>query len=177
MTPGRREFSVGYKINYTSITYVHTWPMLCYYALITDSVVLISFRFLDKVYCLSSSEALVQFTRNPRAYLLPPQPRIPCKVCIIGPPTSGKTSLAEMIAQHYNATVNSQCVTYIGWGNAHPQLVVWLMLVCYTVTNCKLTLCCLYTGIGHGSVARASCSRGQGGCSTGSERRSQIIYH
>ena len=62
-------------------------------------------RFLDKMYCLSSSEALVQFTRNPRAYLLPPHPRIPCKVCIIGPPTSGKTSLAEMIAQHYNAMV------------------------------------------------------------------------
>ncbi|CAI8010883.1 Adenylate kinase 9 [Geodia barretti] len=77
MTPGRREFSVG---------------------------------FLDKVYCLSSSEALVQFTRNPRAYLLPPQPRIPCKVCIIGPPTSGKTSLAEMIAQHYNATVLDMAV-------------------------------------------------------------------
>lgn len=63
-------------------------------------------RFLDKMYCLSSSEALVKFTRNPRAYLLPPHPRIPCKVCIIGPPTSGKTSLAEMIAQHYNAMVN-----------------------------------------------------------------------
>ena len=68
-------------------------------------------RFLDKMYSLSSSEALVQFTRNPRAYLLPPQPCIPCKVCVLGPPTSGKTALAQAVAQHYNAMVH--VYTYI----------------------------------------------------------------
>ena len=64
--------------------------------------------FLDKMYSLSSAEALVQFTRNPRAYLLPPQPRIPCKVCVVGPPTSGKTSLARAVAEKYNATVSKR---------------------------------------------------------------------
>lgn len=59
------------------------------------------------MYCLSSSEALVKFTRNPRAYLLSPQPRVPCKVCVIGPPTSGKTTLAKILAQHYKAMVHT----------------------------------------------------------------------
>lgn len=65
------------------------------------------YRFLDKMYSMSSSEALVAFTRNPRAYLLPPQPRIPCKVCVVGPPTSGKSTLAQKVADHYNAMVMS----------------------------------------------------------------------
>ena len=61
--------------------------------------------FLDKMYSMSSPEALVQFTRNPRAYLLPPHPCIPCKVCVVGPPTSGKSTLVRMVAEKYNATV------------------------------------------------------------------------
>lgn len=63
--------------------------------------------FLDKMYSMSSPEALVQFTRNPRAYLLPPHPRIPCKVCVVGPPTSGKSTLAKMVAEKYNAMVSN----------------------------------------------------------------------
>ena len=71
------------------------------------------YRFLDKMYSLSSSESLVQFTRNPRAYLLPPQPQIPCKVCVVGPPTSGKTALAQLVAQCYNAMVHvCSCTQY-----------------------------------------------------------------
>lgn len=61
--------------------------------------------FLDKMYSMSSPEALVQFTRNPRAYLLPPHPSIPCKVCVVGPPTSGKSTLVRMVAEKYNAMV------------------------------------------------------------------------
>ena len=67
---------------------------------------LYTFRFLDKLYCLSSSDALIQFIHNPRAYLLAPYPRIPCKVCVIGAPTSGKTTLAEMVAEKYNGMVS-----------------------------------------------------------------------
>jgi len=54
---------------------------------------------------MSSPEALVQFTRNPRAYLLPPHPCIPCKICVVGPPTSGKSTLVRMVAEKYNAMV------------------------------------------------------------------------
>ena len=62
-------------------------------------------RFHDKAYCLSSAEALRQFTLNPKSFLLPPLPQIPCKICILGPPTSGKSTLAKMLSQHYNAMV------------------------------------------------------------------------
>lgn len=66
---------------------------------------IILFRFHNKVYCLSSAEGLRQFTLNPKSYLLPPLPQIPCKICILGPPTSGKSTLANMLSQHYDAMV------------------------------------------------------------------------
>jgi adenylate/nucleoside-diphosphate kinase len=59
------------------------------------------------MYSISSSEALAQFMTNPRVYLKPPNPKIPCKVCVLGPPTSGKSTLAKAIAFKYNAMVNT----------------------------------------------------------------------
>ncbi|XP_019849767.1 PREDICTED: adenylate kinase 9-like [Amphimedon queenslandica] len=66
-----------------------------------------SVGLMDKMYCLSSNTAFADFIRCPRRYLLPPSPRIPCKICVLGPPTSGKTSLSKALAEHYNATVIS----------------------------------------------------------------------
>ena len=40
---------------------------------------------------------------NPRHDLLPPMPRPPCKVSVIGPPCSGKSTLCALLAQHYGA--------------------------------------------------------------------------
>ncbi|KAM4633800.1 adenylate kinase 9 [Polymixia lowei] len=61
--------------------------------------------FQDKLYILSSQEAYQKFVVNPRRYLLPPMPRPPCKVSIIGPPRSGKSTLCTLLAQHYGALV------------------------------------------------------------------------
>ncbi|XP_044026265.1 adenylate kinase 9 isoform X2 [Siniperca chuatsi] len=61
--------------------------------------------FQDKLYILSSQEAYQKFVTNPRRYLLPPMPRPPCKVSIIGPPQAGKSTLCKLLAQHYNALV------------------------------------------------------------------------
>ncbi|ESO88925.1 hypothetical protein LOTGIDRAFT_62291, partial [Lottia gigantea] len=61
--------------------------------------------FLDKIYCLSSAEAMEKFLKNPRPYLLPPQPRPPCKLSILGPPLSGKTTLSHLLANKYSAKV------------------------------------------------------------------------
>lgn len=61
--------------------------------------------FQDKLYILSSEEAYQKFVTNPRKYLLPPMPRPPCKVAIIGPPQAGKSTLCKMLTQHYNALV------------------------------------------------------------------------
>ncbi|XP_034265034.1 adenylate kinase 9 isoform X2 [Pantherophis guttatus] len=61
--------------------------------------------FLGKMYLLSSEEALKLFMLNPRSYLLPPMPLPPCKVLILGPPLSGKTTLCELLANHYQGKV------------------------------------------------------------------------
>ncbi|XP_046877163.1 adenylate kinase 9 isoform X1 [Hypomesus transpacificus] len=62
-----------------------------------------SVGFLDKIYIMASKEALDKFMTNPRHYLLPPMPRPPCKVSVIGPPCSGKSTLCALLAQHYGA--------------------------------------------------------------------------
>eukprot|EP00731_Ephydatia_muelleri_P001087 Em0001g1087a len=85
------------------------WSRYCPVELTKGNMVLGSMKlavaFLDKMYCLSSPEALTEFTRNPRPFILPPYPRIPCKICIVGPPSSGKSTLATMLAKKYNAMV------------------------------------------------------------------------
>ena len=64
------------------------------------------FSFLDKVYVLSSEEAMGKFLKNPRPYLLPPQPRPPCKLVVTGQPLSGKTTLCQLLADKYGASVS-----------------------------------------------------------------------
>ncbi|XP_040852447.1 adenylate kinase 9-like [Ochotona curzoniae] len=64
-----------------------------------------SVSFLGKIYCLSSEEALKAFSLNPRPYLLPPMPTPPCKVLLYGPQYSGKTTLGNLIAEHYKGRV------------------------------------------------------------------------
>ncbi|KAL7872074.1 hypothetical protein SRHO_G00070570 [Serrasalmus rhombeus] len=64
-----------------------------------------SVGFLDKVYVLSTQEALQKFMVNPRGYLLPPLPRPPCKVAVIGPPCSGKSTLSALLAKRYGAVL------------------------------------------------------------------------
>ncbi|XP_053469806.1 adenylate kinase 9 isoform X2 [Ictalurus furcatus] len=64
-----------------------------------------SVSFLNKIYVLSSQEALQMFMLQPRRYLLPPMPRPPCKVSVIGPPRSGKSTLSALLAEHYGAVV------------------------------------------------------------------------
>ncbi|MEQ2181062.1 hypothetical protein GOODEAATRI_007500 [Goodea atripinnis] len=57
----------------------------------------------DKLYILSSQEAYQKFVTNPRRYLLPPMPRPPCRVSIIGPSQAGKSTMCSLLAQHYGA--------------------------------------------------------------------------
>uniref|UniRef100_I3K723 Adenylate kinase 9 n=1 Tax=Oreochromis niloticus TaxID=8128 RepID=I3K723_ORENI len=85
------------------------WGRTCPVALKEGKVVSgkpqFSVGFQDKLYILSSAEAHHKFVTNPRPYLLPPMPRLPCKVSIIGPSLAGKTTLCKLLAQHYNAAV------------------------------------------------------------------------
>ncbi|XP_071818767.1 adenylate kinase 9-like isoform X4 [Apostichopus japonicus] len=61
--------------------------------------------FLDKIYVMSSPDAMEKFLKNPRPFLISPQPRPPCKLCVVGPPLSGKTSNCHLLAQKFNARV------------------------------------------------------------------------
>lgn len=87
------------------------------------------FSFLDKMYCFSSPEAMEKFMRNPRPYLLPPQPRPPCKIVVLGPPVSGKSSVCALLAQKYNAKVSTCCWIWPLW-NTVIQCFSWL---CYVI--------------------------------------------
>nr|XP_055042295.1 adenylate kinase 9 isoform X3 [Misgurnus anguillicaudatus] len=64
-----------------------------------------SVGFMDKIYILSSQEALQKFKTNPRRYLLPPMPHLPCRVSVIGPLCSGKSTMSALLAKHYGAVV------------------------------------------------------------------------
>ncbi|XP_047243110.1 adenylate kinase 9 isoform X2 [Girardinichthys multiradiatus] len=63
----------------------------------------LSVGFQDKLYILSSQEAYQKFVTNPRRYLLPPIPRPPCRVSIIGPSQAGKSTMCSLLARHYGA--------------------------------------------------------------------------
>lgn len=81
----------------------YNYCVFCAYAFISTII----FSFLDKLYVMSSNEALAHFMRNPRPYLAPHLPQPPCKLCVLGPPHSGKTAVTHALALRYNAKVNN----------------------------------------------------------------------
>ena len=85
------------------------WGRLCPVALAEGNQVPgkaeFAVSFLDKMYFLSSEEAMTRFLRNPRMFVMPPQPRPPCKIIVTGPQMSGKTTISNMLAQKYGAKV------------------------------------------------------------------------
>ena len=52
-----------------------------------------------------SAENFASFMLNPRPYLLPPQPRPPFRVMVVGSTASGKSTLIRLLAESYNARV------------------------------------------------------------------------
>jgi len=68
--------------------------------------------FLDKMYVMSSADAMSSFVKNPRPYLLPPCPQIPCKIAVVGQPFTGKTDLVHDLAKELGARViNMKCLS------------------------------------------------------------------
>ncbi|XP_032861593.2 adenylate kinase 9 isoform X3 [Tyto alba] len=85
------------------------WGQACPVALKQGDIVMgnpdLAVSFLGKMYILSSPEALKTFMLNPRPYLLPPMPIPPCKVLVFGPPSSGRTTICNLIAHKYKGKV------------------------------------------------------------------------
>lgn len=63
--------------------------------------------FLDKMYVMSSADAMSSFVKNPRPYLLPPCPQIPCKIAVVGQPFTGKTDLVHDLAKELGVSWNT----------------------------------------------------------------------
>ena len=86
---------------------ISRWGRFCPVALKSGKMIpgkqQFSVAFLDKVYCLSSQRAVQLFLRCPRKFLLPPQPMLPCKLAIVGPPLSGVSSLAAELSKYTDA--------------------------------------------------------------------------
>lgn len=61
--------------------------------------------FLNKIFFLRDEDAYIKFSRNPRPYLLPPYPKLSCKIFVIGPPLSGRTALSKCLAYFLNGSV------------------------------------------------------------------------
>lgn len=65
---------------------------------------------MDKIFVLSNKEALKEFQKNPRRYIM--QPRAPCKLFLYGPRSAGTEQLAQDLAKKYNATVSRKIKNY-----------------------------------------------------------------
>lgn len=65
------------------------------------------FRFLDKLYFLSSAEAADLFIENPRSFLAPPNPIPPSRIFVMGPRLAGKTALALCLSNALDCKVVS----------------------------------------------------------------------
>ncbi|KAG5337552.1 KAD9 kinase, partial [Acromyrmex charruanus] len=62
-------------------------------------------RFLDMIFFLSSQGATNLFIENPRTFLLPPNPRPPCKIAVFGPKYAGKSELSIRLAEVFGGVV------------------------------------------------------------------------
>ncbi|XP_070589434.1 adenylate kinase 9 isoform X2 [Erythrolamprus reginae] len=104
------------------------WGRACPVALKDGDIIMGSadnaVSFLGKMYLLSTEDTLKQFMLNPRPYLLPPMPLPPCKVVIMGSPLSGKTTLCELLAKHYQGQVlNMESLLKVRYEQARLELI------------------------------------------------------
>ena len=65
---------------------------------------------------MSNDMAMGKFLKNPRPFLLPPQPRPPCKLVVLGPQLSGKTTVAHLLALRYGAKVRIPARSQLVYG-------------------------------------------------------------
>ncbi|CAH8679846.1 unnamed protein product [Schistosoma rodhaini] len=85
------------------------WKRLCPVALYEGQLSMgkpeFTVGFLGQVFCLANIDNFTSFMKNPRPYLLPPHPRPPFRVVVLGPKASGKTELIHILAESYRAKI------------------------------------------------------------------------
>ncbi|CAI2736114.1 unnamed protein product [Schistosoma spindalis] len=85
------------------------WKRLCPVALYEGQLSMgkpeFTVGYLGQIFCLANIDNFTSFMQNPRPYLLPPQPRPPFRVVVLGPKASGKTELIHILAESYRAKI------------------------------------------------------------------------
>ncbi|XP_031358022.1 adenylate kinase 9-like [Photinus pyralis] len=62
-------------------------------------------HFMSNIFFLANQEACARFQRNPRPFLLPPWPKPTCRIYVMGPRLSGRTSVANCLGYVFKAAV------------------------------------------------------------------------
>ncbi|KAL3268319.1 hypothetical protein HHI36_007437 [Cryptolaemus montrouzieri] len=94
-------------------------------------------QFMNNIFFLSSQEAFVKFHRNPRPFLLPPNPRSHGKLYVIGPNCSGKTAVSQCLGYLLDCVVLSPVVLYKKFVNQRKENLMERMR--QAMINDKLT--------------------------------------
>ncbi|CAH8875119.1 unnamed protein product, partial [Trichobilharzia szidati] len=85
------------------------WKRLCPVALYEGQLSIgkpeFTVGYLGQIFCLSNITNYTLFMKNPRPYLLPPQPRPPFRVIVLGAKSTGKTQLIRVLAESYRARI------------------------------------------------------------------------
>lgn len=64
-----------------------------------------SVRFMSWIFFLSSLEAMDIFMKNPRPFLVPPNPRPSCRMLVVGPRHSGKAVTSKALARDFDSVL------------------------------------------------------------------------
>uniref|UniRef100_A0A0X3NG87 Adenylate kinase 9 n=1 Tax=Schistocephalus solidus TaxID=70667 RepID=A0A0X3NG87_SCHSO len=87
---------------------ISPWQSLCpvqlYNGILENGKAQFSVGFLGQIFLLSSYEAFEDFIRNPRPFLIAPQPVIPMRIALVGHVTAGASSVARLVSERYNAS-------------------------------------------------------------------------
>ncbi|XP_045473431.1 adenylate kinase 9-like [Harmonia axyridis] len=85
-------------------------------------------QFMNSIFFLSSQDAFVRFYRNPRPFLLPPNPRSHGKLYVIGPGCSGKTAVSNCLAHLLKCNVLSPAELYKNFVNQRRENLIDRMM-------------------------------------------------
>ncbi|VDN10268.1 unnamed protein product [Dibothriocephalus latus] len=87
---------------------ISPWQSLCpvqlYNGILENGKAQFSVGFLGQIFLLSSYEAYEEFIRNPRPFLIAPQPVIPVRIALVGHVTAGASSVARLVSERYNTS-------------------------------------------------------------------------
>ncbi|KAK4878277.1 hypothetical protein RN001_010783 [Aquatica leii] len=62
-------------------------------------------HFMNKIFFLADSDCCLRFKRNPRPFLVPLEPQPQYRICVMGPRSSGKSSVSRCLSYLFNCKI------------------------------------------------------------------------